>query len=377
MLRKVTVTGYFIALTLLLSCCNSQIEKRLETSTSETSVLETKTFDENYRPGWWENIDNPEYLYSYAFVDGPDQDKIKVSAINSAQAKLLHNKKSYVVNLTELILKESDSKDKFKSNSLNAKNGLIYNKDYSQFLKRTETDFISIDETDFRCFVAIGLPVEAIEKEFVNQFQKDKNMAIAFAGSESYRNLLDKTGLKATQAGNILEEKTAKEEAKEIDKKVKEEDTPTNKYVDVIPAWYKISYNNLKVMVNQSSLANKADKAEEEAIKQCKETKMSFANDFARAQAERYREASGYDVIKFNDLKNKISEEVKKNNYPINKEFVKTIQIGEDSYKTYAQYSLNKQAIQQSLVKVLKTDDILYSRLRASMTFDELDDQDF
>jgi len=104
---------------------------------------------------------------------------------------------------------------------------------------------------------------------------------------------------------------------------------------------------------------------------------MKFANDFARAEAEKYRKASRYDEIQFNSLKNKISEEIMKSNYPLTKEFIKTIHIGENSYKTYAQYSLNKSLIQKALVNVLKSDEILFSRLKASMTFDELEYEDF
>ena len=144
-----------------------------------------------------------------------------------------------------------------------------------------------------------------------------------------------------------------------------------------MPAWFKISYNNKKVMVNQFAIASSVTSAELEAIMLCNKNKMNIATVFARAEAEKYRKDSGYDEIKFNELKNKISSEVMKNDYPIIKEFVKTIQIDENNYKTYAQYSLNKKSIQNSLIDVLKTDDILYSRLRATMNFDELEDDDF
>ena len=130
-------------------------------------------------------------------------------------------------------------------------------------------------------------------------------------------------------------------------------------------------------MVNQTAIATSAIKAEKDAVALCESTKLTFANNFARAEAEKYRKASGYDEIKFNEIKNKISENVKKSIYPLTKEFSKTIQINENSYKIYAQYSIDKGSIQNSLIDALKSDEVLYSRLKASMAFDELEDDDF
>jgi len=368
MLKKITLAFYFIALTLLILGCKSKVEQNPQVINSENSSIETNKFDENYRPQWWEKLSNEEYLHSYAFLDGSDQEKIKVEAINSAQAKFLHYQKSFVVNLTEMILEESGAKDKFKSNKINAKSNLIYSKDYSRYLKRVETDFIQKDDSEYRCFVAVGLPLAEIQKEFVIQFQKDPDIATAFASSKTYLHLLKQAGLTATKKDKITEQKVTKKEI--ITSKVKYEE-------DFIPAWFKVSYNNMKIMVNQIAIANNESTSIENAIALCKKAKMKIANDFARTEAEKYRKVSGYDEIKFNKLKNDISAEIQKNNYPITKEFIKTIHIGENSYKTYAQYSINKKSVQNSMIKVLKSDDVLYSRLRASMAFDELEDDDF
>lgn len=374
MFKKSTLVCYLILLALLIIGCQPKVEELPDLSTSESIEIASNSFDETYRPDWWDNIDNIENLHSYAFVDGSDQEQIKINAISSAQAKFLHYKKGYVVNLTQIILEESGSKDKFKSKSLNAKNALIYKKDYSQHLKSVEIEYISKDENNYRCFVAIALPLDAIQKEYVKHFQKNKGMASTFAKSETYKYLLKKAGLQVIPEAKIVEKKAVKTEKP----KLKEAEMPAVKYdEDVVPAWFKIAYNNKKVMVNKTVTANSVEKAEQLAVAQCERTKMKFANNYARAEAERYREASGYDEIKFSSLKNQISAEVKKINYPLTKEFIKTIQVGENSYKTYAQYSLNKVSIQNSLVEVLKTDDVLYSRLRASMNFDELDNEDF
>ena len=369
MLRKFRVF-YYIILALLIIGCQPENKEISEIESSEDIKIETITFDENYRPVWWENMDNTEYLYSYAFVDGSDQEEIKVKAINTAQSKFLHYLKSYVISLTDLVLDESGSKNKFKSKNLNSINGITYNKDFSRFLKRVKTDYIPKDEINYRCFVAISLPLEEIQKEYVTQFQKNKKIGRSFAKSQTYQYLLKQAGLEIIPEDVNVEKKVIKDEKPPVVSAVTYDD-------DVVPAWFKISHNNKKVMVNQTATANSREKSEQKAITQCNKNKMKFANDFARTEAEKYRKASKYDEIQFNSLKNKISEEVMKSNYPLTKEFVKTIQIGENSYKTYAQYSLNKSLIQKALVNVLKSDEILFSRLKASMTFDELEYEDF
>ncbi len=370
MIKKITLAFPFILLTLLFVGCNNRLEQGSETLPAEN--IESNIFDDNYRPSWWENLDNSDFLYSYAYVDGSDQEKLKVEAIASAQAKLLHYKKKYVVNLTQMILTESEAKEKFKSNSINAKNDLIYKKDYSPLLKTGETDIISKDENNYRCFVAVGLPLEAIQKEFVYQFQKNKNMASTFSKSKTYQYLLKIAGIEVIQEKKITKKETIKEKsfpAKEVE---------TKKYdSDVIPAWFKISYNNQKVMVNQFAVAESENKSIDEATAQCNKAKMQIADNFARSEVEKYRKASEYDEIKFGKLKNQISDEIKNNNYPLTKENIKTIQIGENSFKSYVQYSISKKSLQNTIMKVLRNDEVLYSRLRASMVFDELEDEDF
>ena len=353
-------------LVLLVMGCGQQVDAGNDAEVN--SELESK-FDEDYRPDWWENIDNPEHIYSYEFSDGSDQETIKKEAIKSAQAKLLHYKKKYVVNLTAMILKESNSQDKFKSKSLNRKNDIIYNKDYSQYVKEAKIEFIP-QEDGYRCFVALSLPLEPLNMEFVHQFQKSKSTAASFAKSETYRYLLKLAGL------NIVKEE--KKEAIPVKKDTKETTTPTISYAqDIVPAWFKVSYNNKKVMVNQSATAKTEEESIRQAVLQCNKIKQHIADNFARAEAEKYRKVSEYNEVKFAKLKQAISNEIMASNYPLSKEFVRTIQIGKDQYKTYAQYSLNKKTIQNTIINVLKTDEVLYSRLRASMAFDELEDQDF
>ena len=202
------------------------------------------------------------------------------------------------------------------------------------------------------------------------QFQKSPNVAGVFAKSETYQFLLKQAGLTALPfPKQIIPEK------QEVAVKPAP-GTPTIKYdEDVAPAWYKISYNNLKVMVNKTATAGTAEQAESQAISRCRDAKMTAANDFARAEAERYRKASGYNELEFNDVKNAISAKVKNINYSLTQEHLKTLHIGEQRYVTYAQYSINKKAIEQALVEALKADDVLYSRLRANMMLDEVDDE--
>ncbi|MBI9032164.1 hypothetical protein JEZ13_09225 [bacterium] len=372
MFRKIILAFYFVIIGLLIIGCQKEVKlenKLEEASASGVEIEGNLTFDDSLRPAWWETLDNTDYLYSYAYSDGSDQEKIKLEAITSAQSKFLSINKKYVVNLAELVIKESNSQDKFKSNSITTKNGVIYKKDYSRYLKRLETEYVSKNESEFRCFVAVGLPVAEIQKEFVNQYQKSKPMASAFANSDTYRYMLKIAGLEVPVLQEIVEQKAIKqEEPKKTEVKYDQ---------DVIPAWFKVSYNNLKVMVNQTATGTSTKQAEEKAIALCESNKLKAANNFARAEAEKYRAASEYDEIQFAELKNKISQEVNRINFPLTKEHLKTIQIGENNYKTYAQYSVNKKSIQNALIEVLKSDDILYSRLRASMAFDDLDNEDF
>ncbi len=369
MFRKNILSLNFIILVLVIIGCQKQDRQIPESGEALENVEQTLVFDETYRPSWWESQDNTDYLYSYAYSDGSDQEKIKLEAITSAQGKFLSINKKYVVNLAELVIKESNSQDKFKSNSITTKNGVIYKKDYSRYLKRLETEYVSKNESEFRCFVAVGLPVAEIQKEFVNQYQKSKPMASAFANSNTYRYMLKIAGLEVPVLKEFVEQKAIKqEEPKKTEVKYDQ---------DVIPAWFKVSYNNLKVMVNQTATGTSTKQAEDKAIALCESNKLKAANNFARAEAEKYRAASEYDEIQFAELKNKISQEVNRISFPLTKEHLKTIQIGENNYKTFAQYSVNKKSIQNALIEVLKSDDILYSRLRASMAFDDLDNEDF
>lgn len=366
MSRRIVLVCSLVLLALLIIGCQSA-DKESSKLGRNNKEAERVAFDESYRPLWWDNITGSEYLYSYAYMDGADQEEIKVKAIGFAQTRLLHYKKDYIVNLTELILDESDSRENFRARQLGSINGLIYNTNYAQYLKRFETEYVERDENEFRCFVAIGLPIVELQNKYVHQFQKNPTIAGTFAKSATYLNMLEQAGLTALPA------------PKQLDKVVHDESETTNsdsKYdEDVVPAWFKISYNNLKVMVNRSTIASTAEQAERQAIAQCHEAKIKVANDFARAEAERYRKASGYDEIEFNEVKNAISQKVTSSNYSLTQEHIKTLNIAEKRYVTYAQYSLNKRAIQNILVEVLKQDDLLYSRLRSSMAFDDLDEE--
>lgn len=362
MSRRIVLVCSLVLLALLIIGCKST-DKRQSKIESEIAA-----FDENYRPLWWDNITGTEYLYSYAYMDGADQEEIKVKAISFAQTRLLHYKKDYIVNLTELILTESDSKDNFRARQLGSINSLIYNTNYAKYLKRLETEYVKMNETEFRCFVAIGLPIVELQNKYVHQFQKNPTIAGTFAKSSTYQSFLEQAGLTALPA------------PKQIDKVVHDKSKTTDadsKYdEDIVPAWFKISYNNLKVMVNRSAIASTAEQAERQAIAQCHEAKIKVANDFARAEAEKYRKASGYDELEFNDVKNAISQKVTSSNYSLNQEYLKTINIADKRYVTYAQYSLNKREIQNILVEAIKEDDLLYSRLRAEMLFDGFEDEE-
>lgn len=372
MMKKLTFISHLALLALLVLGCQKEQENKQETINLESnSAIETSiSFDENYRPSWWEKKEDKNFLYSYAYIDGTDKEAIKVEAINSAQAKFLHYKKDYIVNLTEIILAETGLKDKVKSNKIKAYNDLVYKKDFSAFLKRAETDYIN-KNTEYRCFVAISLPLEVLQKEYVKQFNKNADFAKNFAESDTYRYLLKVAGIENTAPKKEI---SKKEENKIIKKEVLSE----KKYeADIIPAWFKVSYNNKKVMINQTASESNEELSQKKAISLCQKTKLKIANDFARAEAEKYRGASGYDEVKFSKLKDKISQEINRENYPINKEFIKTIQLTKDSFKTYAQYSIDKKLIQSTLIRVLKSDDVLYSRLKASMAFDELENEEF
>ncbi len=371
MLKKISCLCYLAIFSLLVISCQ-QGENQLEKDSAQDQAvneLEFNTFSEDYLPGWWNNLKEANFLYSYDYSDGSDKASIKDVAIKTAQAKLLHYKKDYVVNLTALILKESNSKDKFKSRIINAKSQRVYEKDYSQYMKIEKSDFID-KENGYRCFVAVKLPVDAIQREYVNIFNKDKSYAKAFQTSETYRYLLKQAGINAEYKDNIVAKQEAKKEIKESVNNVKYD-------ADIVPAWFKISYNNKKVMVNQTSQENSQEKSIQKAKLRCEKQKMQTANNFARAEAEKYRELSQYNEVEFAKLKNQISQEVMKENYPIAEEFTKTIRIGKNTYKTYAQYSIKKKSIQETIIKVLKSDEVLYSRLKASMAFDELEAEEF
>jgi hypothetical protein len=360
---------------LLLIGCQNEGTKGENTSNNDEAVnqIETTTFSEAYRPDWWNNLNDTNKLFSYAYADGPDEASAKASAEKSAQAKLLHYKKDYVVNLTAMILKESDSQGKFKSNQLNAKNQRIFEGDYSPYLQAEKADFIP-KNNEIRAFVALSLPLEKIQAEYVRLFHKDKSYAKTFIHSQTYRYLLQQAGIDFKyNEGNIAKRELKKDVKKEIKK-----ETPSVKYdQDIMPAWFKISYNTNKVMVNQSAEASSQEESLKKAMQKCLSNKLNIANNYARTEAEKYRGLSEYDEVKFARFKNQISAEIMKQDYPLTKEFAKTIHIGQDKYKSYVQYSINKKSIQNTLLKVLKSDEVLYSRLRASMAFDELENEEF
>lgn len=370
MFKKLSLFLVIIALLAFIIGCETNLKQGSDDRADNISELENSAFDNDYRPSWWDAMTGAEYLYSYAYMDGINKETIKVKAIAFAQTRLLHYKKDYVVNLTEIIVNESNSKGNFTPQRLSSINKLVYEANYAQYLKRFETEYVKKDETEFRCFVAIGLPIVDLQNKYVTQFQKSPNVAGVFAKSETYQFLLKQAGLTALPfPKQIIPEK------QEVAVKPAP-GTPTIKYdEDVAPAWYKISYNNLKVMVNKTATAGTAEQAESQAISRCRDAKMTAANDFARAEAERYRKASGYNELEFNDVKNAISAKVKNINYSLTQEHLKTLHIGEQRYVTYAQYSINKKAIEQALVEALKADDVLYSRLRANMMLDEVDDE--
>ncbi len=359
-------------LMLFFTACQNKGDQN-QTST-EIDKVENLTFSENYRPDWWENLKDSNYIYTYEYIDGTDKASIKNQAISQAQAQLLHHQKNYIVGLSSLILDESKSKNRLKSNQVNANNEIIYKKDYSEFATTIKSEYAT-KEDGFRCFVAIALPIEKLQLAYVRQYHKNKTYRLSFLESKTYRHLLEMAGIdfKYNQ-----ETSTSKNNNKQEIKKIDNKTTQNSKYdKDVVPAWFKVSYNNKKVMINESAQAEVEKAAIQKAYQMCERKKQIIANNYARSEAEKYRKLSEYDEVRFAKFKNQISKQIMKQDFPMSKEFVKTIQLNENSFKTYAQYSIDKQLIQKTLINVLKEDEVLYSRLRASMEFEELENEDF
>lgn len=528
-----------LVLMLLSTMVVTGCQKKGNETQDETVVVEENLFTESYRPDWWERLDTEELLHSYSFKDDLTEDSSKIKAITGAQKGMVHYAKLYVLALTEQIIRESGSEGKLKERAIQTINKKVMTYNYSQFMKRVETDFLETDSGMVRSYVAISIPKKEIHRVYVDICERNKSVGSKFIASAKYKEMKGSFKIKPATKKKVIKKasfksiavalkvqgdakfvRNGKEQSLKAGSKLADNDvikTSSNSYValrysdksgslrvfpnskvtikgqaskkglkkrvnlksgslltridksikgeyeistnssiisvrgtefytellgngstqvlgfsgkvevkniksnktkfvtkgqsalstkggelktfktkyvspeiikylieeesksafrfdkDVAPEWSKIDTKGVKLMINRFFIADTSTKAESSVEAKCKKEKDSAIFTFADTELEKYRKNSGMSRSDYDNFKSKAIASVKRGKYNISKENIKTLKLGENKYKSYGQYSVSKTEIKRNILVELKNNDVLYSRLRASMLFDELD----
>ncbi len=355
-------------MTLISISCKSK-DKELQSesvnnSNEEASVevaSNVDNYDDSYRPSWWKSLNEDVYIFSYNIGDGADLTEAKQIAVDKAQKRFLHVNKGYVINLTSKILHECDSASRFKMNRIRALNSLVFEYNYSKYFKVIQTESLEKNDDSVRCFVVVGFPKKELHKIYVDQVQKRKTIAKWMAKSETYKKILKEQGVEALE---LTAEEEAVAEKPQID---------NTKYNDIVPSWFKISQNNKKIMVNKFAVDSNKKRSISKAYKLCKDNTKEMAVRYSKEFVESFRAETGYNELEFQDFKRDIKNEIMSRKINSQKERDKTIQIAQDKYKTYSQFYINKAEINNIIIDVIRRDEVLHSKLKSFLAFQEMD----
>jgi hypothetical protein len=340
-----------IIFTILVGCEVKDNNKETNTNI-ENKAEENVEVGDKFRPNWWGRLDEKKYIASYGFGDNSDKLKAKEIAVNKAQKKIKHFSKTYTINLVHQIQEESNSGDYFKNLNMNRVTRLIYNRDYSRYLKVLEQANSESDAKIPRVYVAIGFPTKELHKTLVEKLNKAPYVA-KMRNSKTFLKLIKEVGVTINNSTDIQEQASA------TSNKIK------------IPSWYKISHNNKKVMINKTAVASSEQLAYDEAVNNCKSSVYIAANNYARAEVEHFRKLSGYQLEEFAKVKKAVKKQL--NNVKIKSTFERKQIITGDDGKIYAlvQYSIDKNIIKKAILKVLKSDTTLNERVKSSKKYKE------